>query len=381
MKNIHFKAGQGHRESHVRLVHVNAASGSYYVYIGVDIRHAGAYAKNLHFDGKAFIITDSNVDGLYGEAFAKALEDEGFDVGKIVIPAGEEHKRLETVRSIYDALHAHGMTRSDVIFALGGGVTGDMAGFAAGTYMRGIPYIQVPTTLLAQIDSSVGGKTGVDLEYGKNLVGMFNQPAKVLIDPCVLDTLDPKAFADGMAEAVKYGLIRDAALFEKLAGEGEGPDITEMIQTCVEIKNKVVSNDERDTGERMILNFGHTIGHALEKCGNYTKYTHGQAVAIGMVREAAIGEAMGETPEHTVEAVIKAVTKYGLPTSSDESPEEIFNALLTDKKKSGGDMNMILLESIGNAVIRKIPAEDLRELLTRTQAVVSEACGALAAVE
>ncbi len=363
MKNIRIKAGHGHRESHVKLVHVNAASGSYYVYIGVDYKSAGAYAKNLRFDGKAFIVTDSNVYPLYGDEMASALRNEGFDVDMLVLPAGEEHKRLESVSSIYEALHRHGMTRSDLVFALGGGVVGDMAGFAAGTYMRGVPYIQVPTTLLAQIDSSVGGKTGVDLEFGKNLVGMFNQPVKVLIDPSFLKTLSAETTADGMAEALKYGLIRNAELFESLAEDDGEIDFIGLIHTCVEIKNQVVSNDERDTGERMILNFGHTIGHAIEKCGNYTKYTHGQAVAIGMVREAAIGEALGVTPAGTSERVRKAVSKFGLPADADESPADIYEALLSDKKKSGDDINFILLERIGHAVISRIPVSRIRPLL------------------
>ncbi len=368
MKTIHVKAcGGSRRDSLIETVHIGTASGSYDVHIGADFKNAGRYAKGLHFEGKAFIVTDSNVFPLYGEALADGVRADGFDTGMIILPAGEEHKRLGTIEKLYNAFHEHGITRSDLIIALGGGVVGDMTGFAAGTYLRGVPFMQIPTTLLAQIDSSVGGKTGVDMDYGKNLVGMFNQPVSVLVDPVMLESLPPAIFADGMAEAIKYGLIRDEGLFKKF-GESSAEDlyaheIIGLIQTCVSIKNKVVTADERDTGERMILNFGHTIGHAIEKCGNYTKYSHGQAVAMGMVYAAEIGEKLGITPKGTGTSIISVLEKYGLPTRADEKKEDIFQGILSDKKKSGDRISLILLERIGSAVIHPVGTDELKELL------------------
>ncbi len=347
----------------MKTINIKASSGAYNVYIGVDYKSIVDTIKKSGKRGKAFVVSDTTVFPLYGGGIVGALVDGGFDTASYTISAGEEHKRLSTIESLYEAFHQHGMTRTDVIIALGGGVVGDMTGFAAGTYLRGVSYIQIPTTLLAQIDSSVGGKTGVDTAYGKNLVGLFNQPAAVFIDPTVLKTLSPQIFADGMAEAIKYGLIKDAKLYNRILYGEFSEDVTELIDTCVSIKNAVVSADERDRGERMLLNFGHTLGHAIEKCGNFKKYTHGQAVAIGMVYAASIGENLGVTAPGTTDDIIQILKKYALPIRSDESKEQIYSALLSDKKKSGDTINFVLLKSIGDAMIYPIDVLELKKLL------------------
>ena len=342
---------------------IKVNSGSYHVYIGESYKNMPSYVKKISQGQKVFVVSDSNVFPLYGGEAVSALQEAGFDASSHIIPAGEGHKRLATIERLYEAFHQHGLTRTDLIIALGGGVVGDMTGFAAGTYLRGVPYIQVPTTLLAQIDSSVGGKTGVDTDYGKNLVGLFNQPAAVLIDPSVLRTLAPQVFADGMAEAIKYGLIRDAELYRRILYGEFKEDVTELIYDCIAIKNSIVSLDERDQGERMLLNFGHTLGHAIEKCGNFEKYTHGQAVAIGMVYAAAIGENLGVTAAGTKEDIILILRKYGLPTHTEEDKDQIFKALLSDKKKSGDTVSFVLLKSIGEGIIYPISTGELKDQL------------------
>ena len=246
---------------------------------------------------KLAVVTDSHVLPLYLERTADSLKRAGFQVRCCSVPAGEAAKRPEQLVLLWEKMMDFGMTRTDGVVALGGGVVGDLAGFAAATVLRGVDYIQIPTTLLAQVDSSVGGKVAIDLHAGKNLAGAFWQPKGVLIDPEVLTTLTDRTFSDGMAEVIKYGCIRDQAFFDKLAAwggrEGVMEHIEEVIHTCCDIKRKVVLNDERDTGERMVLNFGHTIGHAFELAGHYETWTHGQGVAAGMCVATRLGEQMG----------------------------------------------------------------------------------------
>ncbi len=349
----------------MKTIKIKVKSGSYNVDIGADYKDIASYVKMFSKARKVFVITDTNVYPLYGGELEAALNSSDYETNGIIVAAGETYKRLSTIEKIYEALHDWGVTRTDVIVALGGGVIGDMAGFAAGTYLRGVPYIQIPTTLLAQIDSSVGGKTGVDTAYGKNLIGLFNQPAAVIIDPNLLKSLKPKVFADGMAEAIKYGLIRNAELYKRILYGEYSEDVRELIYECVQIKNKIVSQDELDQGERMLLNFGHTLGHAIEKCGNFTKYTHGQAVAIGMVYAAEIGEALGVTASGTIEDIVLILKKYGLPIKADEDMGLIYNALLADKKISGETISFILLKSIGNAIIFPIDVLEFKKLLLK----------------
>lgn len=250
------------------------------------------------------------------------------------------------------------MTRKDLVIALGGGVVGDITGFAAATYLRGVPLCQIPTTLLAQVDSSVGGKTGVDLPEGKNLVGAFYQPRLVLIDPDLLSTLSAGIYADGMAEVIKYGCIANRKILDMISGG----DVCEIVYECVKIKRDVVQEDEHDMGLRMILNFGHTIGHACEKLENYVGLTHGQAVAVGMVAAMRLSNALG-APEDLTGPLTACLKECGLPVELRHGREEIYHALLSDKKKFGSVVNFILVREFGRADIVPIEAERLHQLL------------------
>ena len=324
----------------------------------------GAYCASLFAPGKkAVVITDTHVAPLYLERVSTSLRNAGFDVTSCAFPAGEPSKRLSTIEGIYGHMAQAHITRSDFAVALGGGVTGDMAGFAAASYLRGIPFVQVPTTLLSQVDSSVGGKTGVDLPQGKNLVGAFWQPSFVLIDPDTLNTLSPHFFADGMGEVIKYGCIKSRALFDLLI---ETEDITsimeDVIYRCVDIKRDVVERDEFDTGERALLNFGHTFGHALEKLHQYQGLSHGAAVGIGMVMMARLGEKAGFTAPGTADKIAAALEKYHLPVHSDLPLSQIVEATASDKKSTGSSINLVLLKDIGASFVHKVARSDLAAL-------------------
>jgi len=240
----------------------------------------------------------------------------------------------------------------------------DMAGFAAATYLRGIDFVQIPTSLLAQVDSSVGGKTGVDIAQGKNLVGAFYQPKAVLIDPDTLSTLPDQFITDGMAEVIKYGCIKDSEFFEMLANGDALEHIDDVIETCVKIKRDVVNRDEKEAGERMLLNFGHTLGHAIEKIYNYTGITHGMAVAVGMVMMTKASEKHGLTEAGTAYKIEEVCATYGLPTTDDASLEKIAEAAQTDKKTSGSSINVVLLEKIGTSFTKKVAISDLLDFIT-----------------
>lgn len=327
------------------------------------INQIGAHTKPLFKPGsKAFIISDTNVFPLYGAHAAASLQTAGFSTATFIFPAGELSKRFSAIEEMYAALAKSGLTRGDFIVALGGGVTGDMAGFAAATYLRGIPFIQVPTSLLAQIDSSVGGKTAVDLPQGKNLVGAFHQPCLVLIDPDTLGTLPPRYFSDGMGEAIKCGCIRSRQLFDLICKEDIHQNIEQLIYRCVDIKRVVVEHDEFDTGERMILNFGHTFGHALEKLHHFGKLSHGEAVGIGMVMMAKCGEGAGITKAGTTDEITIALKKYGLPVEDNMPINEILAATALDKKRSGGMIGLIMLKEIGDGFVDQINCERFLEL-------------------
>lgn len=312
---------------------------------------------------RAMVISDSNVFPLYGETVMDSLRQAGYEACSCVFPAGEQSKLLSTVETFFRALGENGFTRSDFIVALGGGVTGDMAGFAAATFLRGIDFVQIPTTLLAQVDSSVGGKTGVDLPFGKNLVGAFHQPRLVLIDPDTLSTLPPHFFADGMGEVIKYGCIRRPALFDRLLHEDVQEHLEEVIYECVDCKRQVVEADALDKGERMILNFGHTLGHALEKLHGFSGLSHGEAVGIGMVLIAKAGERAGLTAPGTSEKIAALLERYHLPTETDRNMDELAKATALDKKSAGKNLRLILLHEIGDAYIYTLPREDLGNFL------------------
>lgn len=312
---------------------------------------------------KAMLVSESNVFPLYGVRVKESLEKAGFQVSEFVFPAGEGSKQISTVCEIYQALAENGFTRSDFIVTLGGGVAGDMGGFAAATYLRGIAFIQVPTSLLAQVDASVGGKTGVDLPFGKNLVGAFHQPLAVITDPEALRTLPQHFFNDGLGEVIKYGCISDSDLFYALESGTALEDLETVIARCVTSKKLLVESDTRDTGRRMILNFGHTFGHALEKLHGFRDLAHGEAVGIGMVIAARIGENMCMTKKGTSERIREVLEKYGLPISDRFTSEELVEATALDKKSDGNTLNMILLSEIGKSMIYQTDRESILKVM------------------
>lgn len=347
----------------IKTVHVDTGN-PYDIFIerGI-IDNCGEYVKQLSDAKKVTVITDTNVAEYYLQRVTNSLEKSGFLTNSHIFRAGEESKNLSTIAEMYNTLADCCMTRKDIIVALGGGVTGDMAGFAAASYLRGIDFIQIPTSLLAQVDSSVGGKTGVDILQGKNLVGAFHQPKAVLIDPDTLKTLPDLYLRDGMAEVIKYGCIKDEKFFEKLENENAYDCIDDIIEVCVSIKRDVVSRDEREAGERMLLNFGHTLGHSIEKLNNFKGISHGMAVAVGMVLISRAGEKQKITEKGTTEKIIKLCEKYGLPTSDKATFEEMADAAKSDKKTTGGDINLVLLNKIGDSFTKKIELNRLLEFI------------------
>lgn len=348
----------------MRTVHVETGK-PYDIFIerGI-IDNCGEYASKLSTAKKVTVITDTNVAPHYQWKIVNSLQHSGFEVKSHIFQAGEESKTLNTIAEMYNTLADFKMTRKDLIIALGGGVTGDMAGFAAATYLRGIDFIQIPTSLLAQVDSSVGGKTGVDLPHGKNLVGAFHQPIAVLIDPETLNTLPDAYICDGMAEVIKYGCIKDSDFFENLEKENALDHIDDVIETCVSIKRDVVSRDERESGERMLLNFGHTLGHAIEKIYDFKGISHGMAVAIGMVLISKAGEKQGITEIGTTEKIAKLCQKYGLPVSDEATFEAMADAAKGDKKTAGGGINLVLLNKIGDSFTKKVELDNLLDFIT-----------------
>ena len=336
----------------------------YNIVIENDFSKLAENVTKLEISGrKLAVITDSNVGPLYADKVAQCLKETGNNIFVYTFEAGEKNKNLNTVQDVYEFLIKNKFDRKDMLVALGGGVVGDITGFSAATFLRGVSLCQIPTTLLAQVDSSVGGKTGVDLPEGKNLVGAFYQPRLVLIDPNVLTSLPGSTFADGMAEVVKYGYISNREILTMVSQPDYKSNIENIIYECVKIKRDVVAIDEHDTGLRMILNFGHTIGHAAEKLGNYTDLTHGQAVAIGMVAAMRLSALLGN--EDLTAPLIDLLKHIGLPTELNYDRESIFNALLSDKKKFGATVNFILVREAGRAEITPIDAEKLHEYVLK----------------
>ncbi|MBQ8537970.1 MAG: 3-dehydroquinate synthase [Clostridia bacterium] len=316
---------------------------------------------------KAAVLSDTNVAPLYAQRVLESLEKAGLEAHLLVLPAGEETKCLQCLSQCYDFLCEHRLSRSDVLITLGGGVIGDLGGLAAATYLRGIPFVQVPTSLLAQVDSSVGGKVAIDLPQGKNLCGCFYQPQLVMVDPQTLKTLTDQFWRDGMGEVVKYGCIRDEKLFDLLCRlntrEAAMAHIEEIIAICLKIKAQVVENDERDTGERMILNFGHTLAHAIEAAQHFTGLRHGEAVAIGMALITRLSENEGLTERGTYQRLLDCLKAQGLPfTVSIENKEAILPALSLDKKHLNGQLKVVLLNHIGQCCLHKAPGDFFREV-------------------
>lgn len=319
----------------------------------------GEYIKNVTDAKKVCVISDTNVFPIYGDKVCQSIEEQGFEVLTYVFEAGEASKTTATVISMVEFLAQNELTRGDIVVALGGGVCGDMAGFAAAIYLRGIDFVQIPTSLLAQVDSSVGGKTAVDLPQGKNLCGSFHQPVLVIIDPDTLDTLTPHFFSDGMAEAIKTGCIKSAPLFDRIEKEDAKDFIEDMIFDCVSIKVGVVERDEKEHGERALLNFGHTAGHSIEKLHNFSTISHGEAVGIGMVMITAAGEANGITAAGTSDRIAAVLKKYGLLTKDENSLSDIIENMNADKKRTSDSINFTLLRSIGDSFNQKIKYEEI----------------------
>ena len=312
---------------------------------------------------KACVVTDDNVDKYYGERLMKSLDAAGIEAKKFVFPHGEASKNHSTLLDIYDFMTENGYTRSDFIVALGGGVVGDTAGYAAATYMRGIEFVQIPTTVVSQADSSVGGKTAVNINSGKNLVGAFHQPKLVICDTDTLKTLTPEFFSDGMAEVIKHGMIKSPELFEILLNEDINENIVDIMKRNVTIKGQVVENDEREKGERMLLNFGHTLAHALEKYYNYTGITHGNAVAVGMSVFTHIAERRGMCKKGVGDKLDELLVKCGLPIKDSAPLDKLYELSLRDKKHLSSGMNIIICPDIGKSEIVKMSVEEYKEFL------------------
>ncbi len=326
------------------------------------MQECGAYIKKVSSSKKVCVITDSNVAPLYLDRVVSDLEKEGYEVFSFIFKAGESSKTTAVIVEMVEFLAEKGLTRKDLVVALGGGVCGDMAGFAAAVYLRGIDFVQIPTTLLSQVDSSVGGKTGVDLPQGKNLCGAFHQPVLVLIDPLALHTLSDHYFSDGMGEVIKAGCIKSAQLFEKIENKDVKENIEEIIFECVDIKRGVVERDEKEQGERALLNFGHTIGHGIEKLHNFSGVSHGEAVGIGMLMISEIGEKAGLTEKGTADRIKAVLEKYNMKTSDNHSAESIIEAMQSDKKRTLNGINFVMLKSIGNSFIYPVENEKINKL-------------------
>ncbi len=347
----------------MRTVHVNAST-PYDVLIGEGlIDRAGELTAKVVKPCRAVIVADDTVDELYGDRVQISFSYAGFDVSRWTFPAGEASKNLGTLSELLEELAGRRVTRSDLVVALGGGVTGDMAGFAAAVLNRGVRFVQIPTTLLAAVDSSVGGKTAVDLRAGKNLAGAFHQPSLVVTDTDVLRELPAALRSCGAAEAIKCGVLRDPALFDLLEGGDWLGDIDEIVVRCVAYKRDVVARDEFDTGDRAFLNLGHTFGHAIEQLSGLT-VSHGEAVAVGMLMAAT----SAGCPDDTVLRLARCLRANGLPTHCPYGAQALAGAALSDKKRSGDTLTLVLPEAIGRCILRKIPVGALEDWFARALA-------------
>jgi 3-dehydroquinate synthase len=358
----------------VRIVHVPLGLRSYNIKIGAGLLpNLGKECARLDLGHRCAIISDGNVAARHGDTVRTALIEAGFEPVRITFPAGETSKNLRTVQTCHEQLAAHRLERKSFIVALGGGVVGDLAGFVAATYLRGIHFVQVPTTLLAQVDSSVGGKVGVNLKAGKNLVGAFYQPRLVLCDLETLGTLPIREYRSGLAEVIKYGIIYDAGLFLRLEQDvpkllvREPRTMRAVVARCCEIKAEVVRQDETENGLRAILNFGHTVGHALEAISHYGKYLHGEAISIGQVAAARLSEKLLGLPAGEVQRIQDLLQRCGLPTGVEltrAAKPKLIAAMNSDKKVSGGEVNFVLAGQIGRVRFgQKVPAAVLQEVL------------------
>jgi 3-dehydroquinate synthase len=358
----------------VRTVNVPLGNRSYEIKIGGGLLATlGAQCARLKLGSRCAIITDTNVGKRFAKAAFNSLARAGFSPALIVVPSGETAKSLKSVQTCYDQLAMHRLERQSFIVALGGGVVGDLAGFVAATYLRGIAFVQVPTTLLAHVDSSVGGKVGVNLKAGKNLVGAFYQPRLVLCDLDTLQTLPEREYRAGLAEVIKYGIIYDARLFAQLERDFPGllrrdhPTLAAVVARCCEIKAEVVGQDETEGGVRAILNFGHTVGHALEAICGYGKFLHGEAISIGQVTAVKISRRVPGLSKRDAGRIINLFQRAGLPTHirlNSVQRRKLFAAMRLDKKVRGGEARFVLAKKIGKVLWgRRVPEVYIREAL------------------
>ena len=338
------------------------ASTSYEVIIGRELlKDSGKLISSVIEPCRAVIIGDDNTIPLYGKIVETSLREHNYDTLTFTFPHGEESKNTSTLVEVLEFLALNKITRKDMIVALGGGVTGDLSGFAASTYLRGISYVQLPTTILAAVDSSVGGKTAVNLKAGKNLMGAFYQPSLVICDCDTFKTLPEEVYREGIAEAIKYGAITDSQLFDKF-NKDIIEDIEDIIHRCVYLKGAIVSQDEFDKGQRQLLNFGHTIGHAIEKCSSF-KIPHGFAVAMGMAAVTRASENSGICEKGSSKNLEEVLIKNKLPINLPYSTEELLDAALSDKKRSGDTITLVVPERIGSCLLHKIPIEELKDFI------------------
>jgi 3-dehydroquinate synthase len=358
----------------MRLVQVPLGDRSYVIKVGGGLLpRLGAECARLKLGHRCAVVTDTHVGKEFAKGALASLAASGVEPVLVTVPAGEKSKRVAMVEQCYDRLAAHRLERNAFIVALGGGVVGDLAGFVAATYLRGIPFVQVPTTLLAQVDSSVGGKTGVNLKAGKNLVGAFYQPRLVLCDLDTLKTLPTREYVSGLAEVIKYGIIYDAILFTQLERNlpkllaRDATTLGLMVARCCEIKAEVVGQDETESGLRAILNFGHTIGHAIENSSGYGKFLHGEAISIGQVAAAKLSQKVLGLPSDDAARIETLFAKAGLPVAMKLDParrKKLFTAMQLDKKVCGGEVKFVLAERLGRVKFGcKVPAELIGQVL------------------
>lgn len=341
-----------------------AASGRYEVLIGFGLlERAGELVRQvLPRAEKIAVISESTVHPLYGGALRAQLAGAGYEVLEYVLPAGEASKNGESFLKILNFLAANRLTRSDAVAALGGGMVGDITGFSAASYLRGIACVQIPTTLLAGVDSSVGGKTAIDLDRGKNLAGAFCQPVRVICDCAALKTLPENIFTDGCAEVIKYGVLKDPGLFAHLESRVKSFDLEYVIERCVSIKRDYVCEDEFDNGARRQLNLGHTLGHAVEAASNF-ELSHGSSVAVGMAVAARASAAEGICTQECARRIASLLERFGLPTKTDMDMDTLYGHMLSDKKRLGGTVNIIVPEEIGRCRVLPLPVERAKQFM------------------
>ena len=358
----------------MNMITVTHPTGSYPIYLSENaLNHAGAWLAELGHAGRCAVVTNETVGPLHGSTLLTSLQSAGFEPALIELPDGEQYKNLDTVASLYSQLIKAKLDRNSPIIALGGGVIGDMAGFVAASYLRGVPFVQIPTSLLAMVDASVGGKTGVDLPEGKNLVGAFKQPEMVLIDPNVLNTLPDVEFRSGMAEVIKHGVLSGESLFEALETNSQKPETqakphqilpTKLLHDAVMVKVEVVQEDPFEKGRRATLNLGHTFAHAFERLANF-EMRHGDAVAIGTICAARLAVRLGHCSAKTANRIEAVIRQVGLPTQiPDYAPADVWAAMFTDKKRVGNTVRFILPRTIGDVgIFTNVQAEDVLAIL------------------